>query len=1102
MRTAFLSQQSKPKLSFRTGLVLLLLFHSMLSLAQLPQFTLTITKTEETCLGNGTLSLSTQDTDPAATITYTVYALPDTATAIAVLNTNFLGGLIHGDYRIIATQSLGAETNSQTQDITISNNLIPLAYTISSTNSSCGSNGTMTATVFSGTGVQYEIISGPVIRPVQSSPFFNMLPAGVYQVRVFDNCGEGWVATHTLLSETGSISVEQVPTEQTELVTCNSITVTSHITSAVNSLLVYPITIVYTVFPPAGGTPTVTTTTMASGNVSDLETTVVIPYYSNQAYIYTLTITDACGKIYNSGNISINKPFLGTVQTETAGCGEYSLKYTLSNYKSPLTVNFTTAPAGFDPAVFNTNHPGPFSITDGVIKYGDFTHPVPFGHYTAQITDACGKTVTVDITLEEIDPQPNITLLPNQGCDSGRSKVTILVSGFRFVSGLVTLAPSAFSTALPLNVSSFINAQGQWEMENVPAGDYEITFVDECGNVYQTEFTVSGTVTEITATTWTGCENGNGSVRIRGVFTNLVGAEIIAAPADYPQILPYDVTFNINIFGTFSMNGFPAGDYTFKVTDNCGITHTKTITVIGYTVTADSYTITEHCGSFDLHFSHTSNGVSERFYLQKLNPVTGLWGHPQTNVPYNAGSEPNTTNSYMILNNTTNYNISYLGDFRIIKSYQTFENGSIGEFKTCVEITREFTFINAIQITDIRKSSCSGLSSDVILTATGVPPLTYQITTKNGFPFFIDNGNNPVFANLDPAIYNFLVFDTCGNIVNRLADVALLPSLVNAQQPGNLIACDDSDNDSKALFDLTSQNTTVLGSQSAADYMVSYHISATDATNNVNPLPANYNSANQTIYCRLQYRTQTNCYDIVSFNLIVNPSLQLQMEKHAVICAGNEVTLVADAGFDSYLWSTAQTTRMITVDEPGNYTVEVTRTTNGVTCSVTVAIEVVLSAPAIIKQLITTDWTNDDNVISIVLDQSSLGNYSYSLDNIHFQSGNTFYGLDAGEYMVYVKDENGCEPTNQNVFLLTYPKFFTPNGDGYHDYWQILFAALEPNMKIYIFDRYGKLLKQVDPKGPGWDGFYNGSELPSTDYWFHVIRENGKEFRGHFTMKR
>jgi gliding motility-associated-like protein len=110
--------------------------------------------------------------------------------------------------------------------------------------------------------------------------------------------------------------------------------------------------------------------------------------------------------------------------------------------------------------------------------------------------------------------------------------------------------------------------------------------------------------------------------------------------------------------------------------------------------------------------------------------------------------------------------------------------------------------------------------------------------------------------------------------------------------------------------------------------------------------------------------------------------------------------------------------------------------------------------------------------------------------------------LPAGEYTVYVKDENGCDPINQEVYLLTYPKFFTPNGDGYNDFWQVKFSYNEPTMKVYIFDRYGKLPTGFNGASVGWDGRYNDADLPSEDYWFLVIRPNGKEYRGHFAMKR
>ncbi|MFA9187600.1 T9SS type B sorting domain-containing protein, partial [Flavobacterium magnesitis] len=87
------------------------------------------------------------------------------------------------------------------------------------------------------------------------------------------------------------------------------------------------------------------------------------------------------------------------------------------------------------------------------------------------------------------------------------------------------------------------------------------------------------------------------------------------------------------------------------------------------------------------------------------------------------------------------------------------------------------------------------------------------------------------------------------------------------------------------------------------------------------------------------------------------------------------------------------------------------------------------------------------------------------------------------------------------VDKLPFPKFFTPNNDGYNDTWAIDFAYLAPNTGIKIYDRYGKLLKVLLPNS-SWNGQFNNQELPATDYWFVVTRANGQEYKGHFSLKR
>jgi gliding motility-associated-like protein len=219
------------------------------------------------------------------------------------------------------------------------------------------------------------------------------------------------------------------------------------------------------------------------------------------------------------------------------------------------------------------------------------------------------------------------------------------------------------------------------------------------------------------------------------------------------------------------------------------------------------------------------------------------------------------------------------------------------------------------------------------------------------------------------------------------------------------------------------------------------------------------------------------------------------------ICEGTSITINAGNGFDSYTWSTNANTQSIIVSQAGSYAVTVTENYNGINCSSTKNFTVVNSNVATVSEIITSDWTDNNNTISVLLTNSSVGNYVYSLDGINYQNSNVFYGLESGEYTVFVKDTNGCGISSEEVYLLMYPKFFTPNGDSYNDTWKIKFSQKERNLKIAIFDRYGKLLKTMN-SSESWDGKLNGKDLPSDDYWFVVTRQNGKEFRGHFAMKR
>jgi len=135
--------------------------------------------------------------------------------------------------------------------------------------------------------------------------------------------------------------------------------------------------------------------------------------------------------------------------------------------------------------------------------------------------------------------------------------------------------------------------------------------------------------------------------------------------------------------------------------------------------------------------------------------------------------------------------------------------------------------------------------------------------------------------------------------------------------------------------------------------------------------------------------------------------------------------------------------------------------------------------------------------------------YEFAINGGEFQDNPVFLDVPPGENTVIINDKNGCGTTEPIPFLVVgYPKFFTPNGDGMHETWNIMGLETLENPMVFVFDRYGKLLKQLGAAG-GWDGTFNGQPMPSSDYWFRFEygeQENGavvaKTRKTHFTLKR
>lgn len=155
----------------------------------------------------------------------------------------------------------------------------------------------------------------------------------------------------------------------------------------------------------------------------------------------------------------------------------------------------------------------------------------------------------------------------------------------------------------------------------------------------------------------------------------------------------------------------------------------------------------------------------------------------------------------------------------------------------------------------------------------------------------------------------------------------------------------------------------------------------------------------------------------------------------------------------------------------------------------------------ILPNPIINQFAGNDNSIELITPSNS-STYEFSLDGINYQKNPLFTGLSTGDYTAYIRDQTSCEYILYPFSILDYPKFFTPNGDSYNALWKINGLENYPDVSIFIFDRYGKLLKQMDKNSLGWNGTFNGTPLPASDYWFRLVLNNNQIVNGHFSLKR
>jgi gliding motility-associated-like protein len=330
-------------------------------------------------------------------------------------------------------------------------------------------------------------------------------------------------------------------------------------------------------------------------------------------------------------------------------------------------------------------------------------------------------------------------------------------------------------------------------------------------------------------------------------------------------------------------------------------------------------------------------------------------------------------------------------------------------------------------------------------------------------------------------------------------NLAISNNSIASQSPIEICDTDESQ-DGIAQFDLNAQITPQIINGLPLGLTVEYYRNQTDAIAQKNQLPNIFTNTipnQQIIYARIV--NGPDCYKITPETLVVNtfdpPNFQ---DETTGLCDGANKDLTIDTGFSSYLWSNRSTVNTTNVSAPGEYNVSVT---NAEGCPKTKKFIVKPSGIGTITNVAISDFSGTENSVSI--SYTGNGDYDFSLDGTIYQDSPIFNNVKAGSYLATVRDKNGCGiSAPYKIYVVDYPRFFTPNNDGYNDTWKIKNLDALPKSSITIYDRYGKLLKQIQDPNNGWNGTFTGKELPSDDYWFTITFEDGKIIKSHFSLKR
>ncbi|WP_051935834.1 T9SS type B sorting domain-containing protein [Salegentibacter sp. Hel_I_6] len=386
----------------------------------------------------------------------------------------------------------------------------------------------------------------------------------------------------------------------------------------------------------------------------------------------------------------------------------------------------------------------------------------------------------------------------------------------------------------------------------------------------------------------------------------------------------------------------------------------------------------------------------------------------------------------------------------------------------------------------------------------------------------LPNEENPTLSVTDSGRYKVIVYE---NITEQADEDEIEVTFYDepvANTPEDLYICDPNQN----TINLTDASEEILvGNTSEEDYTVNFYESTQDLEdeNPITNTTAFPIEATRQLFVQVE-GVESGCLsEVVSFNVVLEFLPENFLPEETVRCVNLDGSVIEQSGIGEdlgedydYEWiaegNTLSTEAILNFSQTPEFSelsLIVTDTRSNCSEEFETTLLTYSRPEAVSVEIEGSDFTGGYIITAEATGGvgSQTTSYEYRADDGLWQESPVFRNLSPGNHSISAREINGCGITfSEEFFLVGYPRFFTPNGDGYNDSWNIENTDEIQILKLYIFDRYGKLIKELTPGGEGWDGTYNGRSLPSNDYWFRVEFKTNNGTRDHFganfTLKR